>query len=80
MSEQNNKPETHIHNCAKCNKKFPTISKLNRHLNKKFPCDVDNCQCSYCGNVFYDVSTKIRHEKFSCKDKPQPIQVASASE
>ena len=61
-----------LHNCPKCDKKFPTISKLNRHLNKKFPCDVDTNQCAYCGKIFYDVSTKIRHEKLSCKDKPKP--------
>jgi len=68
MSDKQSKQP--LHHCPKCDKVFKTTSKLNRHLNKKFPCDVNNNQCSYCGKNFYDVSTKIRHEKISCKNKP----------
>ena len=55
--------------CPKCNKKFPNVYKLNRHLNKKYPCDKDNRQCQHCGKYFYDSSTKNRHESRSCKSK-----------
>lgn len=60
------------YNCPKCNKIFSTNSKLNRHLNKKFPCDKDPRQCIHCGGVFYDSSTKNRHENDSCKNRPKP--------
>lgn len=53
--------------CPKCNKEFPSQYKLNRHLNKKYPCDKDSRQCSKCGKYFYDGSTRLRHEIKSCE-------------
>lgn len=54
------------YNCFKCDKNFHTNIKLNRHLNKKFPCNINTRQCTYCKRLFYDSSTKKRHE-ISCK-------------
>ena len=57
--------------CPKCEKYFTSQYKLNRHLNRKNPCDKDKTQCQYCGNYFYDVSTKRRHELLNCSKHTQ---------
>lgn len=62
----NEKKEKEKYNCPKCNKSFLTLYKLNRHLNKKYPCNQDIRQCSFCGKIFYDSSTRKRHENISC--------------
>jgi uncharacterized C2H2 Zn-finger protein len=67
--EENKSQEKIKYLCPKCNKTFPNQYKLNRHLNKKYPCDKDSTQCIYCGKFFYDSSTKTRHENISCKQK-----------
>ena len=60
-----------VFTCSKCNKKFPSEYKLNRHLNRKFPCtNYNSTKCQYCGNFFYDSSTRKRHEQLSCNENP----------
>lgn len=58
------------YNCPKCNKLFTNNYTLNRHLNKKFSCSLDNTQCIKCARFFYDTSTRIRHER-TCKIEPE---------
>ena len=62
-----NKSEPPKHQCKKCKKVFINSNKLNRHKNKKFPCDINRNQCKYCKKIFYDNSTRTRHETLSCK-------------
>lgn len=60
-------PEIIEYICDKCNKVFTTSHRLKRHLNRKYPCDKDSRICKFCEKLFYDSSTKNRHEKDSCK-------------
>ncbi len=65
------KQEKIIYTCKNCDKKFPNEYKLNRHLNRKYPCNRgDQTQCKYCKNFFYDSSTRKRHEESSCDKRP----------
>lgn len=69
-SKKSNENKKIIHKCVKCNKIFPSIYKLHRHMNRKYPCDRESNQCEFCGNYFYDVSTKNRHIKNTCTENP----------
>ena len=55
--------------CDDCNKKFPSIGKLNEHKethSKEF-------KCSYCQKVFKHKRNLNDHEKESCKLRPLPL-------
>lgn len=54
-----------MHKCIKCNKEFPTPSKLQNHINRKNPCNKikNNLQCNLCNVNFKCDTEKIRHEK-----------------
>ena len=64
--EKKDKPKKIIYECSKCKKIFSGQYKLNRHLNRKYPCDQSARQCGKCGKFFYDSSTRKRHEENSC--------------
>ena len=51
-----------VYKCPKCDKIFQGEYKLNRHINRKYPCDKDSRQCKKCKKFFYDSSTRKRHE------------------
>ena len=54
-----------MYKCIKCNKVFPTPSKLTAHKNRKNPCDKlkENLECAICKVKFNCNVEKIRHEK-----------------
>jgi hypothetical protein len=54
-----------MYKCIKCNKVFPTPSKLTVHKNRKNPCDKlkENLECAICKVKFNCNVEKIRHEK-----------------
>lgn len=73
MSDKKEKTDNQTYICKRCDKKFQNEYKLNRHLNRKYPCNRgDQTQCQYCKNYFYDSSTRKRHEEHSCDKKPIP--------
>ena len=50
--------------CLKCNKKFKYESDLNRHKNRKTPCDKKvELKCNYCNLSFTCSHNKSVHEK-----------------
>ena len=55
--------------CEKCNKKLRDKYSLERHYNKKIPCDVidEECICQYCDKSFSCKSALNRHIKDNCK-------------
>ena len=57
--------------CKKCNRKFGTLQKLERHLKKKIPCD-RVLTCEKCNKVFKQLGhlTKHQNRKTLC----EPIQ------
>lgn len=64
--------------CPKCNKKFYSIYTLNKHLNRKNPCD-KVIQCDRCKKIFKKQCELDSHSKrkFPCKS---PIEIQSATE
>ncbi len=54
-----------IHKCSNCNKEFPSKSKLERHKERKKPCDSQKeCyDCKLCKSNFNHKSLLERHEK-----------------
>lgn len=58
------------HRCSKCEVAFPTKQKLNRHLNKQFPCDEGNCVCRDCNKHFRNRSSLSEHRKLRCPGHP----------
>ena len=54
-----------MHKCLKCNKEFPTPSKLQCHKNRKIPCDKpkDELKCDVCNINFVRPAHKVIHEK-----------------
>ena len=60
--------------CEKCNKQLKDKYSLDRHYNRKYPCDqlpnidVDNeCICPFCNKKYSSRSTLNRHLKDNCK-------------
>jgi len=51
--------------CNKCNKSFPTPSKLNIHNNRKTPCNISKqtLECKCCNIKFKCSYDQTRHEK-----------------
>ena len=51
--------------CNKCNKSFPTPSKLNIHNNRKTPCNISkqNLECKFCNIKFKCLYDQTRHDK-----------------
>lgn len=51
--------------CTKCDKKFKFKSDLDRHINKKIPCDKikEELSCDVCNINFKCNTEKLRHEK-----------------
>jgi len=54
-----------MYNCIKCNKEFPTPSKLEAHKNRKNPCDAPKKEykCEICNIKFVRPSHQRDHEK-----------------
>lgn len=54
-----------MYECNKCNKQFPTPSKLRVHENRKNPCNQpkSNLECTICKVNFLCMAEKLRHEK-----------------
>lgn len=54
--------------CSKCNNTFNSEYVLNKHLNRKIPCDIV-LQCARCNKVFQTIRDLNSHEnrKFPCK-------------
>lgn len=60
-----------MHNCPKCLKPCRTITDLERHLNRKFPCDAGKEKCTECAQTFSSKQTlKVHHESGACNGKP----------
>lgn len=56
-----------IYLCIKCNKRFSSNYILNKHINRKYPCDT-NLSCLKCCKVFkvqYDLDRHL-NRKYSC--------------
>ena len=53
-------------NCGKCGKTFESNQDLNRHLNKKYPCDQAQFKCNKCDAKLWTLDSKRLHEK-ACK-------------
>lgn len=53
--------------CDICNKEFVSITKLNRHKNKKIPCTRNKFECYKCNKVFSCQQSLSRH-RIRCKD------------
>ena len=50
--------------CFKCKKKFKHLSKFNRHINRKIPCnnlETEKYVCNRCGKIFRDTYNLTRH-------------------
>lgn len=56
-------------NCTKCKEKFTNKYHLNRHINRKTPCDVV-LQCTRCTKIFDNKRDLDKHtaRKFPCKE------------
>lgn len=54
-----------MYKCIKCNKEFPSPSKLEIHKNRKTPCNTikSELECSICKVKFIRPAEQIRHEK-----------------
>ena len=54
-----------MYKCVKCNKEFKFESELNRHKNRKIPCDAPKREykCEICKVKFICPAEQIRHEK-----------------
>ena len=57
--------ESQKHTCATCSKSYPTLGKLNEHLEKH-----QNIRCKYCNKSFAYNRTKAAHELESCPNCP----------
>jgi hypothetical protein len=59
-----------VHNCILCNKNFPSKSQLDRHKNKKIPCNAvkESTDCSIC-NVTFPCLAKLKTHLESNKHK-----------
>jgi hypothetical protein len=60
--------------CKLCNAEFPTITKLNKHLNRKYPCNKPPSSslkpiCEYCNRKYSCVSSYNRHLEYCKKYK-----------
>ena len=53
-----------MYKCIKCNKEFPTPSKLELHNNRKNPCNLakEDLQCNICNVKFIRPAHKREHE------------------
>lgn len=65
--------------CEKCNREFKYRSELNRHLNRRTPCDLvldtfnepsNQPKCRFCGRLFANKHTLSRHVNYYCKIPP----------
>ena len=54
--------------CDVCNKEFASLSKLNRHKNKKIPCTRNKFECYKCNKIFSCQQSLSRHRK-KCKEE-----------
>lgn len=60
--------------CPKCLKSFRSATDLQRHLDRKFPCDAGEVTCSGCAQTFTNKQTlKVHHETGACKGKPRAL-------
>ena len=57
--------------CKRCKKKFGTIQILERHMNKKNPCN-NSLECNKCNKIFKLKANLIRHQ--NRKTPCEPIQ------
>jgi len=59
-----------VHNCILCNKNFPSKSQLDRHKNKKMPCNTEkeSTDCTIC-NASFPCLAKLKIHKESNKHK-----------
>jgi hypothetical protein len=60
--------------CDKCDKEFKLKTDLQRHLNRKNPCDIvnPNNECEYCQKSYSSRSNLNKHIK-ACKEKQTSI-------
>jgi len=54
--------------CNICKKEFASLSKLNRHKNKKIPCTRNKFECYKCNKIFSCQQSLSRHRK-NCKEE-----------
>lgn len=57
------------HRCERCDASFPTQLKLERHLDRKFPCDQGAYSCPKCHRRFAQRQGRCRHAA-SCNGPP----------
>ena len=55
--------------CDHCEYVSDRKNNLERHVDVKHP-KKDDYSCIYCGMLFSNRQNKWRHEKYSCKSKP----------
>lgn len=60
--------------CEKCGKRFSRKSRLDYHLNKKFPCDAKTLSCETCGKEFKHHASLYRHKKHCTEEKKPKLQ------
>jgi hypothetical protein len=65
--------------CKKCNCIFQDTNKLNRHLNRKTPCDVmksvQSKTCRFCHKTFGKGTLCVRHELLHCPLNVEALKV-----
>lgn len=58
-----------VHICAKCNYSASSKRDLQRHLDKKYPCDKAHYKCSKCSRPYHDRGSMYEHQK-ECQGRP----------
>ena len=60
--------------CSKCNKSFKTNRDLNKHKNRKKPCDIiTDYKCNNCLSFFSSQGNLITHLKNYCTNKKKML-------
>ncbi len=55
------------HNCDKCNASFGSKKDLQKHFNRKYPCNEGKFKCQKCSQTFTKRSSRDHHRRHTCK-------------
>ena len=65
--------------CPNCPKTFTSQRDLQKHLERKYPCDGGRFVCEHCTQTFSQRSSRDRHRKYNCKGM-NPVVVPQLQE